>query len=138
MERRQPVFRPVGLRLRMENSAGRESGRRQVTRKSFATHSPIRNSQTKSTGRAEMPNNNRKWHKRALCVAMGMSLSLLALSTAQAQSDDGSVVGRTTAGATVTVTSPATGLTRSVTADAKGSYRFPFLPVGQYSLEASK
>src|SRR4029079_1681685 len=85
-----------------------------------------------------MGNNRRKWQKRALCVAMGMSLSLLALSSAQAQSDDGSVVGRTTAGATMTVTSPATGLTRSVTADAKGNYRFPFLPVGQYSLEASK
>ena len=85
-----------------------------------------------------MPNYNRKWRKRALCVAMGMSLSLLALSSAQAQSDDGSVVGRTTAGATVTVTSPTTGLTRSVTADAKGNYRFPFLPIGPYSLEASK
>jgi len=85
-----------------------------------------------------MRNNRRNWQKRALCVAVGMSLSLLALSSAYAQSDDGSVVGRTTAGATVTVTSPTTGLTRSVTADAKGNYRFPFLPIGQYSLEASK
>jgi hypothetical protein len=85
-----------------------------------------------------MRNNKRHWHKRALCVAMGLGLSLLAASAAQAQSDDGSVVGRTTAGATITVTSPTTGLTRSVTADAKGNYRFPFLPIGQYSLEASK
>ncbi len=79
-----------------------------------------------------------QWRKSALSVALGMSLSLLALSSAQAANDDGSVVGHTTAGATLTVTSPSTGLTRSVTADAKGNYRFAFLPIGQYTLEANK
>ncbi len=85
-----------------------------------------------------MGSTKREWRRRGLCVAMGLSLSLLAISSAQAGNDDGSVVGRTTAGATVTVTSPTTGFTRTVTADAKGNYRFPFLPIGQYTLEASK
>ena len=80
----------------------------------------------------------RSWRKQTLCVAIGVCLSMLAVAPAFAANDDGSVVGKTTAGATVTVTSPSTGLTRSVTADERGNYRFPFLPIGQYKLEASK
>ena len=62
----------------------------------------------------------------------------MAASPAFALNDDGSVVGHTQPGAVITVTSPSTGLTRTVVADSKGSYRFPFLPVGDYHLEASK
>jgi len=80
----------------------------------------------------------RNWRKQALCVAIGWCLSMAAIAPAVAQSNDGSVVGHTEPGAVVTVTNPGTGLTRSVTADAKGSYRFPYLPVGDYSLAASK
>ena len=80
----------------------------------------------------------RKWRRQSLCAAIGLCLSMLAALPVSAANDDGSVVGRTAPGATVTVTSPATGLTRSVTADDKGNYRFAFLPIGQYTLEASK
>jgi hypothetical protein len=80
----------------------------------------------------------RTWRKQTLCVAIGLCLSMAAVTPALADNADGSVVGRTAAGATVTVTSPSTGLTRTVTADSKGNYRFPFLPIGQYKLEASK
>jgi hypothetical protein len=80
----------------------------------------------------------RNWRGQTLCAAIGLCLSMLHLAPAMAANDDGSVVGKTAAGATVTVTSPATGLTRSVTADEKGNYRFPFLPIGQYTLEATK
>jgi len=85
-----------------------------------------------------MGKNRRQWRKHALCVAMGLCVSMLAVAPALAGNNDGSVVGHTEAGAIVTVTSPSTGLTRTVTADSKGSYRFPFLPIGDYTLEASK
>jgi outer membrane receptor for ferrienterochelin and colicin len=75
--------------------------------------------------------------KSVLCVAMGMCLVAMA-SSAYAANTDGSLVGRATAGTQVTVRSPDTGFTRSVTADADGNYRFPFLPVGDYVLESSK
>jgi hypothetical protein len=55
-----------------------------------------------------------------------------------AQSQDGALAGRTAPGAEVTVRDEGTGLTRTVTAGADGSYRFPFLPVGQYILEARR
>lgn len=85
-----------------------------------------------------MGRSKREWRQRALCLAIGCCLSVLVVTPAFALNDDGSVVGRTQAGAVVTVTSPSTGLTRTVTADSKGSYRFPFLPVGDYKIEASK
>nr|WP_243649245.1 TonB-dependent receptor [Luteibacter rhizovicinus] len=72
----------------------------------------------------------------ALCVAIGLCFA--AWQPAHAANTDGSVVGRTKAGATVTVRDPGTGLTRSVTADDSGNYRFPFLPIGRYTLESSK
>ena len=75
--------------------------------------------------------------KNALGLALGTCLSILALPLAQAANADGSVVGRTRAGATVTVVSPDTGFTRTVTADANGNYRFPFLPVGNYTLQSA-
>jgi len=82
-------------------------------------------------------NNSRKLRARRLCVALGLGLSVLAMPI-QAANNDGSVVGRTQAGATVTVRDPSTGFVRSVTADEKGNYRFPFLPIGKYVLESSK
>lgn len=84
-----------------------------------------------------MGSNNRALRKTALCMALGVCLSMLAMPPASAANNDGSVVGRTASGATVTITNPATGFTRSVTADAEGNYRFPFLPVGEYQLQSS-
>ncbi|MGP1666574.1 MAG: carboxypeptidase regulatory-like domain-containing protein, partial [Rhodanobacter sp.] len=75
--------------------------------------------------------------RTVLCVALGFGLATLAVPAAFAGSNDGSVVGHTVAGAVVTVSSADTGFTRTVTADAKGNYRFPFLPVGTYTLQAS-
>ena len=64
---------------------------------------------------------------------------------AHAASGDGSLVGHLNAadksavsGAEITARNPDTGFTRTVKADADGTYRFPFLPVGTYTIEASK
>lgn len=75
--------------------------------------------------------------KNVLCVAMGMCLVAMA-SSVYAANTDGALAGRAAAGTQVTVRSPDTGFTRSVSADADGNYRFPFLPVGNYVLESSK
>ncbi|HUH31549.1 MAG TPA: TonB-dependent receptor, partial [Rhodanobacter sp.] len=79
---------------------------------------------------------SRNLRKTILCMALGLGLGSLA-PAAFAGSNDGSVVGHTTASASVTVTNADTGFTRTVTADEKGNYRFPFLPVGTYTLQAS-
>ncbi|SEP10129.1 TonB-dependent Receptor Plug Domain [Luteibacter sp. UNC138MFCol5.1] len=84
----------------------------------------------------EIKTNRRAWRHGALCMAIGMGLAMS--GTAVAANTDGSIVGRTKAGATVTVRDPSTGLTRTVTAGDDGTYRFPFLPVGHYRLESSK
>ncbi|HEX7111806.1 MAG TPA: TonB-dependent receptor [Mizugakiibacter sp.] len=76
--------------------------------------------------------------RAALWAALGFGLASMALPTAHAANNDGSVVGHTAAGAVVTVVNPATGLTRTITADDEGNYRFPFLPVGEYTLTARK
>jgi hypothetical protein len=67
------------------------------------------------------------------------------LQTAQAATGDGSLVGRLIASDPSTVRdteiiarSPDTGFSRTVRANEDGSYRFPFLPVGQYVLEAKR
>ncbi|MDQ3270173.1 MAG: TonB-dependent receptor [Pseudomonadota bacterium] len=79
--------------------------------------------------------NNKSLHRSVLSIAMGLCLASLA-PVAMAQ--DGAVVGRSEAGARVTVRNPQTGFSRTVTADADGNYRFPFLPVGDYTLQSSR
>ncbi|MEO8160297.1 MAG: TonB-dependent receptor [Arenimonas sp.] len=78
----------------------------------------------------------RKLRKSSL--AIGLGLFIASLAPAQAANTDGAIVGHATAGAKVTVRNPQTGFLRSVTADADGSFRFPFLPVGDYRLESDK
>lgn len=87
----------------------------------------------------------RTFRKTALSVAMGLSLGTLAIPMAQAATNDGSVVGRVVtgddrpvAGAQITARNVDTGLTRTVTAGDDGSYRFPFLPIGEYVLEVRR
>src|SRR5690606_41106721 len=87
-------------------------------------------------GEMSKRNNRQALRKSALSLALGACLSM-AMPIAHAANADGSVAGRTRAGATVTVVSPDTGFTRTVTADADGNYRFPFLPVGKYTLQSS-
>ena len=79
------------------------------------------------------------WNMRrtVLGTALGLALVAFGAPPAQAANTDGTVAGHTQAGATVTVTSPDTGLTRSVVADDEGNYRLPYLPVGQYTISAT-
>ncbi|MEI7035584.1 TonB-dependent receptor [Fulvimonas yonginensis] len=83
---------------------------------------------------------SKAWNMRrtVLGTALGLALAAFGAPSAHAANNDGSVAGHTQAGAVVTVTNPATGLTRTITADGEGNYRFPFLPVGQYTITASK
>jgi hypothetical protein len=84
--------------------------------------------------------------KSTLSLALGLCLgTIVALPTAHAANNDGSVVGRVVAedgaeiaGVEVTARNVDTGLSRTVKADANGSYRFPFLPVGEYVLEVRR
>jgi len=75
--------------------------------------------------------------RAALCIALGACLSALA-PVAVAQQVTGAVAGRATAGDQVVVNNPATGLTRSVTVNADGSYRLGQLPVGTYNLQLTR
>jgi hypothetical protein len=88
---------------------------------------------------------NNRLLKSAMYIAMGMSLAAALPATVAHAASDGSLVGRLTdasnkplADAEVTVRNPETGFTRTVKADAEGNYRFPFLPVGKYQLDATK
>jgi hypothetical protein len=89
---------------------------------------------------------NNRVLKAAMYVAMGMSLAAaLPATIAHAANTDGSLVGRLVdasnkplADAEVTVRNPETGFTRTVRADADGYYRFPYLPVGKYQVDATK
>jgi hypothetical protein len=79
--------------------------------------------------------------KRAL---LGAVLALLAMTgTARAQTATGQITGTVkdtsgavVPGATVTVHSDLTGLTRTATTNASGDYSFPLLPTGVYSVSA--
>ena len=75
----------------------------------------------------------------SISMALPLSLGLTPLTpVALAQSQDGAVAGQTEPGAEVVVRSSGTGFSRTVVADADGSFRFPFIPVGNYSLDATK
>jgi hypothetical protein len=89
---------------------------------------------------------NNRVLKAAMYVAMGMSLAAaLPATVAYAAAGDGSLVGRLVdasnkplADVEVTVRNPETGFTRTVKADADGYYRFPYLPVGKYEVNATR
>jgi len=78
--------------------------------------------------------NHKTLKRAALCVALGACLGAMA-PMAFAQSATGAVAGRAAAGDQITITNNATGMTRSVTVNADGSYRLSQLPVGTYSLK---
>jgi Carboxypeptidase regulatory-like domain/TonB dependent receptor/TonB-dependent Receptor Plug Domain len=83
----------------------------------------------------------KKLQRLALSISMALplSLALAPLSpTALAQSQDGAVAGRTEPGAEVVIRDPGTGFSRNTIASGDGSFRFPFLPVGNYTLNATK
>ncbi|HEU4625788.1 MAG TPA: TonB-dependent receptor [Steroidobacteraceae bacterium] len=83
--------------------------------------------------------------KKNTLMRAAILLALAGATTAYAASGDGSLIGHVTSenrqavsGAEVVVRNPATGFTRTVKADADGFYRFPYLPVGTYEVEATK
>lgn len=81
--------------------------------------------------------NGKTLKKAALCIALGTCIASMA-PMVMAQNVNGAVAGRANAGDTITVTNTATGLTRTVTANADGSYRLSQLPVGDYSLQLKR
>ena len=80
---------------------------------------------------------SRALHRTSLWFALGVALAS-PIPAALAANNDGTLVGHVEAGAQVTVRNPETGFERTVTADADGNYRFPFLAVGTYTVSASK
>ena len=82
-----------------------------------------------------MSTRTRNLRKTALCMAMGLCLTSLA-SPVLAQSVTGAVACRAQAGAQVTITNEATGLSRSVTVGSDGIYRIAQLPPGNYTVTA--
>lgn len=76
---------------------------------------------------------HRTLRRNALCVALGLAL---VSGGAIAQSAVGSLFGKTTAGAQVTVESKETGTTRQITADSEGRFQASQLPPGTYTVTA--
>src|SRR5438270_3797763 len=75
-----------------------------------------------------------------LVIFAALTGQVFAQATASA-SIDGTVIDQSKAvvpGATVTITSTATGATRTATTNSSGSYRFDLLPVGVYTVKATK
>lgn len=75
----------------------------------------------------------------AAAVAMSLSVAMPALA------NDGAITGTSVnsqgtaiSDVSVTIKNATTGLTRTVQTSADGSFRFPLLPAGNYSLEAKK
>jgi hypothetical protein len=88
---------------------------------------------------------NNRILQTAMYIAMGMSLAAALPATVAHAASDGSLVGRLTdasnkplTDAEVTVRNPQTGFTRTVKPDADGYYRFPYLPVGKYEVNATR
>jgi outer membrane receptor protein involved in Fe transport len=78
----------------------------------------------------------RNLRKNVLCTALGLCLASLAVSPVLAQSVTGSVAGHAQAGTQITITNPANGVSRTVTAGADGNYRIGQLPPGDYDLSS--
>lgn len=75
--------------------------------------------------------------RAALSLALGACLTAV-VPVVVAQSVTGAVAGRATTGDQIVVNNPATGLTRSATVGADGSYRLGQLPVGDYTLSVRR
>jgi len=76
-------------------------------------------------------------------VVLGLAVAcLLVPALARGQAATGAINGTVTdgtapvPGVTITVTNPATGFTRSAVTSTDGSFRFPGLPVGRYTLKS--
>ncbi len=68
-------------------------------------------------------------------TALSLALGACFVGGVHAQSNSaGAVAGRAASGDTITITNPATGFTRTITAGNDGSYRFSALPTGKYTV----
>ena len=69
--------------------------------------------------------------RSALTIALGMCF----VGGVQAQTNTGgNVVGSATPGDTITITSPSTGFSRTITAGSDGNHRVAQLPSGQHQV----
>ncbi len=80
---------------------------------------------------------NQKLRLRYTALAMGLAVSLAAGSAFAQSRAAGSVFGMAAAGSVVKIVSTDTGLTRTITADAKGRFRASELPLGNYTVTAN-
>ncbi len=78
-----------------------------------------------------------RFRRAALCIALGACFAATT-PVVFAQSATGAVAGRASAGDQVTITNEATGASRTATVGADGTYRLNQLPIGNYSLQATR
>ena len=75
--------------------------------------------------------NRKKYHRTALCIALGMCFSTAVFAQSNTS---GAIFGQAAGGSTVQVINPSTGFSRSVTVGNDGAYRFSALPTGTYTV----
>ncbi|MEG3050742.1 MAG: Oar protein, partial [Thermomonas sp.] len=84
------------------------------------------------TGEHSVANQTSQRQRRKALV---LALAMFVAGGASAQTNTaGAVAGRAASGDTITITNPATGLSRTVSVGADGSYRFAQLPTGEYQI----
>ncbi|MGH9493964.1 MAG: carboxypeptidase-like regulatory domain-containing protein, partial [Candidatus Sulfotelmatobacter sp.] len=71
-------------------------------------------------------------------LCLGCCAGVFAQSTSQISGTVKDASGAVVAGAQITVTQTATGVTRTVTSDANGVYSLPSLPLGPYQMQVKK
>lgn len=74
----------------------------------------------------------------AVAASLGMTLPTQAADSGFINGSSITSSGDKLGGVVVTIINSGTGLTRSVVSDDEGVFRFPLLPAGNYSMEASK
>ena len=69
--------------------------------------------------------------RNSLTIALGLCF----VGGVQAQSNTGgALMGHAASGDTVTIASPSTGFSRTISVDSNGNYRFAQLPIGEYTV----
>ena len=74
----------------------------------------------------------------AVAVSLGLAVPAVAVTNGYITGNSVNVSGETVGSVSVKITNTATGLVRSATSSADGSFRFPLLPPGNYDIEAKK
>lgn len=86
----------------------------------------------------KVSNMSRNIRLRRTALAIGLALSLVGGSAIAQSRSAGAVFGTAEADSKITIVSTDTGLTRTITADAKGRYRASELPLGNYTVTAAR